>query len=388
MTAPDPVRIALDISKAASRDGLGSYTRGLVAAMAELYRDAEAPPAVSLLNLLGADSADEILGALQDASGELPPCFHADLERWPERTAAQQEAALSATGALLATSWSLPAAAPPSLFVVYDLTFLSHPHCHTLHNRLHCAEGLLRARLQPNCTLAPISEASAAELRRYFGESTQRTVVAPPGLGSAFRRREGAWDRVKGKYEIVGGDPSPEGFVLSVGSLEPRKNLGRLLEAHRLLPLEKRLAFPLLLVGGAGWRLQDLDLGLTEDDPQAVKRLGSVSEEDLVDLFSAATLFVYPSLAEGFGLPVLEAMACGAPVVASNVSSLPEVAGDAARLVDPQDARQIADTMEALLSDGAARDRLRRRGLGRVGRFAWHQTAKAVDLELRRLAGA
>ena len=374
------MRFALDVSKASSRDGLGSYVRGLLGAFARL----EPTPALRLFNLLGAVEADELAGHL----GELPADFALDLERWQEKTSAQQDAALRQTDALLATSWTVPAVAPPGLFIVYDLTFFTHPECHTLQNRLHCAEGVLRARLRGDA-FAAISQASARQLSEHLGLGEEHILIAEPAAAEAFKPpttpRSDVLQRVCERHGL--GDI--EGFVLSVGSLEPRKNLGRLLAAHERLPAAQRQAYPLLLVGGGGWRQADFEQRLTKGadaERASVRRLGAVSEADLVDLFGAATVFAYPSLAEGFGLPVLEAMTCGAPVITSNVSSLPEVAGSAALLVDPLDEAEIADALGELLENGMARQSLREKGFERAKRFSWTRTAERLLTRLHEIA--
>lgn len=168
----------------------------------------------------------------------------------------------------------------------------------------------------------------------------------------------------------------PERFLLHVGTLEPRKNLRRLVRAlHRLH--QRGCDISLVLVGARGWHLNGFEdeierLALGD----AVIFTGYVPTEDLPGLFSLATLFVYPSLYEGFGLPPLEAMACGAPVLASNRGSLPEICGDAAFLVDPEDEEVLADGLYALLSDREWRADLRNRGLARAQTFSWERAAR------------
>jgi len=165
-------------------------------------------------------------------------------------------------------------------------------------------------------------------------------------------------------------------YILYVGSLEKRKNLPRLLEAYAYLR-ETLPGWKLVIVGGRKWK----------SDPiyKAVQRLGLephviftgfVAEEDLPALYNGADLFVFPSLYEGFGLPVLEAMACGTPVVTSNTSSLPEVAGEAALLVAPTDVKAIAAAMQRVLSEPDLAAELRRRGLERASQFSWERTAR------------
>jgi glycosyltransferase involved in cell wall biosynthesis len=175
--------------------------------------------------------------------------------------------------------------------------------------------------------------------------------------------------------------------VLSLSAKRPHKNLLALIGAFALIPAERR---PLLVLPGyptaheAELRERALTLGLLDD----LRFLGWLSAEELEGLWSLATAFVYPSLYEGFGLPVLEAMARGVPVACSNASSLPEVAGDAALMFDPRDETAIATAVEQLLSDRAAAERLRARGLERAREFTWERTARmTLDSYARALQG-
>ncbi|HXF69541.1 MAG TPA: glycosyltransferase family 1 protein [Thermoflexus sp.] len=163
-------------------------------------------------------------------------------------------------------------------------------------------------------------------------------------------------------------------LILHVGHCQPRKNLERLLMALALLA-DRKVNFLFIQVGGVFSQdqqrlLESLGLG------EKVRQITQVSEEELVGLYNAADVFVLPSLYEGFGFPVLEAMACGTPVVASNVASLPEVVGDAGLLVDPRDPQAIADAVASILSDPALARELRRRGLERARMFQWENTAR------------
>jgi glycosyltransferase involved in cell wall biosynthesis len=175
-------------------------------------------------------------------------------------------------------------------------------------------------------------------------------------------------------------------FILSVGARQARKNVPRLLEAFTALRA-RGSRHRLALAGPTLWSDPTLSAALARHGlGDAVVALGYVDEQDLPALYSAADLFVLPSLLEGFGLPVLEAMACGTPVVCSNTSSLPEVAGDAALLVDPLDIGEIADAMARVLADAALAAELRRRGLERAARFSWQRTARATVAVYRDVA--
>lgn len=167
----------------------------------------------------------------------------------------------------------------------------------------------------------------------------------------------------------------PPVFVLALASLEPRKNFRRLLRAWHVLEQEASTDVPLVIAGGRPKHLKD---GIGETEVQNVRYLGYVNDDILPSLYSAATVFVYPSVFEGFGLPVLEAMACGTPVLTSDAASLPEVAGEAAELIDPYSTEAIADGIHKLINDAERRAVLRERGLKRAQTFTWKRTAAQV----------
>jgi len=167
----------------------------------------------------------------------------------------------------------------------------------------------------------------------------------------------------------------PERFILFVGSIEPRKNLISLLKAYLLLPEYIKRDFTLLLVGFKGWKNADI-LDLLNNLKGNVEYLGSVDTDELACLYRKASCFVYPSLYEGFGLPPLEAMACGCPVIVSNAASLPEVCDDAAYYVDQYNVESIADGIHKVLTDETLRQDMIRKGLERAKLFSWEKSAK------------
>jgi glycosyltransferase involved in cell wall biosynthesis len=175
----------------------------------------------------------------------------------------------------------------------------------------------------------------------------------------------------------------PERFVLCVGSIEPRKNLARLLQAWRLLQHELP-GFELVLAGSTGSIFENAGV---EVPPSGVRLIGYVKDELLPALYSASELFVYPSLYEGFGLPVIEAMASGVPVVTSTITSLPEIAGRAAELVDPFDIESIAQGIRNVVNNTNIQDRFINPGLERASQFTWDQTARATWQTLMEAAG-
>ena len=167
----------------------------------------------------------------------------------------------------------------------------------------------------------------------------------------------------------------PEKFILSVGSIEPRKNLIGLLQAYELLPLALKDSYKLVLVGFKGWQNQEI-MEIMEKNKHNIIYLGFISDEELARVYNRATAFVFPSFYEGFGLPLIEAFACGTPVISSNRSSLPEVGSDAVLYCDPDDITDIANKIQQLLEDEALQQRLRQKGLQRAKLFSWEKSAK------------
>jgi glycosyltransferase involved in cell wall biosynthesis len=226
-----------------------------------------------------------------------------------------------------------------------------------------------RAGLIERATLAPalrraaaavcISQATADAVADRYPWAAPKLTASPLGASPALRPEPA--------------DDLPERFVLAVGTLEPRKNLPRLVEAYQALPEQLRERHPLLVAGRVGW-----EAGETLEALEAVgaQILGRVSDARLAALYAHCTVFAYPSLAEGFGLPVLEAMQAGAAVLTSNVSSLPEVGGDAVAYADPTDTASIRAALEALLTDDARRADLGARARERAASFSWASHAE------------
>lgn len=211
-----------------------------------------------------------------------------------------------------------------------------------------------------------VSEFSRQRLIEWCRLDPQRVTAVPNGVDSRFRPV--AFSPQAPRPPIAG---LPSSYVLCLGSLEPRKNLRRLLDAWRRAP-ELHSDLTLVLTGGNAGMFREAGL---DPLPPSVLLTGRVADEHLPALYAGATMFVYPSLYEGFGLTVLEAMASGTPVICSNTTSLPEVAGDAACLIDPTDVDSLAAAMVRLANDAAERSELRERGLARAERFSWDAAA-------------
>jgi len=253
----------------------------------------------------------------------------------------------------------------PLVVTVLDLVFLLFPEYLNRKTRWMARMGLHRARRQASAFIS-ISQHTADDLMRLTGLPNQKIHVIPLAAEAYFRPVPDA--QIRERYKL----DAP--FVLYVGTLEPRKNLITLVRAFAALDYP---GLKLVLAGKKGWMCQDLftaveKLGLTE----RVVFTGFVPDADLPALFSAAQVFAYPSLYEGFGLPVLEAMQCGTPVITTNVSSLPEMAGDAALLVAPDDVRGLTNALRRVLMEPGLREELRGRGLERSRCFSWRKTAE------------
>jgi glycosyltransferase involved in cell wall biosynthesis len=210
-----------------------------------------------------------------------------------------------------------------------------------------------------------VSEFSKSELVSYNVCSPEKISVIHNGIGAPASCNQ------KRKFPLGG-----ERYVLSVSSRDSRKNISRLLTAWQNIPAESKRGTKLVLVGGGDRIYASERLG---DVPGDVALLGYVDEEDLPRLYSSATIFVYPSVYEGFGFPPLEAMAYGTPTLVSRAASLPEICGDASLYCDPLDVKSIAETLIQLLSDSSLQDQLRRKGLERVKLFTWQKAATQLS---------
>jgi glycosyltransferase involved in cell wall biosynthesis len=255
----------------------------------------------------------------------------------------------------------------PSLVTVHDVLPLSQPDVYSRlildRYRLLTRTAVRSARL-----VLTGSRHSAGEISALLRVSPERIRVTPYGVEEHFRPVPVEPEWLERRFGI--GGP----YVLCVATLEPRKNLTGAIRAFERIAGE----FPehrLALIGGTGWKSREFER-LAASTKAPVLRLGYVSDEELVRLYSAADCFLFPSLSEGFGFPVLEAMACGAPVVSSDRTSLPEVVGDAGLLVDPVDEEAVAGALTAVLGSEERRAELARKGRAHAGAFTWRRCAK------------
>jgi len=254
------------------------------------------------------------------------------------------------------SDWAEPSSRCPRVTTIHDLVFKKYPDTVDpliLATQTKRLEKIVRAGTH----IITDSESTKNDLMEIYHLSTTQIDVVYPGISPNYSPQSKAEiDRVKTKYKL------PDQFILSVGTQEPRKNLARLVEvAHSL-------AIPLVLTGKYGW-------GDHQTDTPGVLALGYIEDLDLPAIYSASSVFAYPSLYEGFGFPVLEAMACGTPVVTSNLSSLPEVAGEAGVLVDPLSLGSIKSGITQALDN---REKLITLGLSQASKFSWDHTAKQV----------
>ena len=257
-----------------------------------------------------------------------------------------------------------------SLATVHDLGYLHFPKAHPWRQRLYL-DLSTRWNARTAAHLLADSEATKADLVAHYGTPSDKITVAYPGRDETLTpvRDPAAIEAVKARYGIVGD------YFLYLGTLQPRKNLARLITAFAALSPETIL----VLAGKRGWLYEDLFAQVRHLSLAGrVLFPGYVPDEDKAALLSGALAFVFPSLYEGFGLPVLEAQACGCPVITSTTSSPPEVAGDAALLVNPSDTEAIAGAMQRIAADSALRKTLIERGFVNVRRFSWAACAQSV----------
>jgi glycosyltransferase involved in cell wall biosynthesis len=333
---------------------------------------------------------------LHDPAFAAPPGLAVARSKWntrsPWRRILWEQTALAAISRKLNLIHGLAYAAPiasscPTVVTVHDLSFLRYPSAFRTANRSYLSL-ITPASTRRAARVIVASESTRQDVINLIGVPAERVIVIPDGVTPEFSAADPG--EVADFRQRVG---LPGRYILFLGTLEPRKNLVRLVEAYALLRSRAQAGSgliipPLVIAGAKGWFYQEIfarvtDLGMGDQ----VIFPGFAPAEELPWWYRGAELFVYPSLFEGFGLPVLEAMACGTPTITSRASSLPEVAGDGAILVNPEEVGELADAMHRVLTTPSLAGQLRAAGLRQAACFPWERTAAATREVYRSVLG-
>jgi glycosyltransferase involved in cell wall biosynthesis len=261
------------------------------------------------------------------------------------------------------------------VLTVYDLTFMLVPQTHPFSRQKFLPDFVKRSVRDADAIIA-ISESTKRDILSAFSVSEHKITVTHLGVDhSTFNPHSPleAIESVKRKFSIT------KDYIFYLGTIEPRKNVDLLLEAFQLVKESTNTDFQLVLSGKVGWKVESLMKVIRAlVNSGDVIHTGYISEQEAACLYNGASVFVYPSQYEGFGIPAVEAMACGCPVIASNSSSLPEVVGDAGVLVEPNNVEALSEAIFKILHDGDLRRVLKEKGVERAAQFTWERTAKAT----------
>jgi glycosyltransferase involved in cell wall biosynthesis len=388
------LRIGIDYTSAVRQQaGIGRYTRELVTALLRLDRFHN----YTVFAATGGLDRDRWRGEINRLHGigdrqltvrHLPLSDDWLARIWHRlRLPLPVELATGRLDLLYSPDFTLPPTWPGTrtLLTIHDLSFVRHPDAFVPALRRYLERVVPRSVERADVVLAD-SAHTRADLVSLFGISPDRVEVIFPGVDARFQPTPSSAAPPVGGAEHPGSEGTERlrkrygigerPYVLSVGTLQPRKNYVRLIHAFAKSKASQRRNMQLLIAGGRGWLFQDIVEEAEKYD--GVRLLDFVDDEDLPAFYRGATLFAFPSLYEGFGLPVLEAMACGVPVVCSGTSSLPEVAGEAALLVDPFDVNELSKALDRVMEDDEQRQRMIERGLTRAARFTWERSARQL----------
>jgi len=371
------MHIAIDYTPAVhQRAGIGRYTRGLVQALTRL--DSENRYTLMVLGRTGAQFIPSTLPA------NFKLRFIPISDRWATvlwyrlNLPIPVELFSGQTDLFHGPSFTLPPSFTPSLLTVHDLSFLRYPQGAHPGLLAWLIKAVPRSLRRAHHVLAD-SESTRTDLIDLMHIAADRITVIGAGVEKRFQpvTEPETLARVQARYRL------PDRFILSVSTLEPRKNLTGLIAAFNQMASPSALSsmadLHLVLAGGKGWLYDDI-FAAAETSPlrERIHFAGYVVDDDLPALYSLATLFAFPSHYEGFGIPVLESMACGTPVICANNSSLPEIAGDAALLIEATDTEALADAMHQLVIDTSLREGLIQRGYEQARKFEWEEAARRL----------
>jgi len=296
--------------------------------------------------------------------------------RWPSYLWQQTRSIQRAQADWYVATFLLPPMVPcRAAVLIHDLSFRAHPDYFPRSIALYM-RVLVGAALRRADVVVALSEFTRREIQRFYPWALPKTVVVYPGIDRAFRSTEdGSDDTTRHIYGVQ------QPYLLAVGNIHPRKNLARLLTAYEQLH-SRRADLPVMVWAGVErWGSDELRM---RAQAGGVQLIGRVEAAHLPALYRGAQALIYPSLYEGFGLPPVEAMACGTPAITSNTTSLPEAVADAALTFDPVSVDQLASAIERVVSDAALRTELRERGLRQAARFNWRTTAVRLMQALRQ----
>jgi glycosyltransferase involved in cell wall biosynthesis len=372
------MRIGIDYTSAVQQKaGIGRYTRGLVEGLARFDQD-------NRYKLFSAGKDQQFRFWPRNFSlKELPLTERQLTALWQRmRLPLPVELVTGLVDVYHSPDFVLPPVlAARTVLTVHDLSFMRHPECSSEALLDYLMEAVPRSVEQADLIVAD-SKSTRDDLVELLEVPEEKILVLYPGLESHFApvRNEHLLRRLLDRYDVR------YPYILAVGTLQPRKNFVRLIEAYNILVRRYQIPHKLVIVGSKGWLYDEIEetIHALRLDGR-VNLTGFVKDQDLPYLYSAAEVFAFPSLYEGFGIPVLEAMGCGTPVVTSSVSSMPEVAGDAALLVSPHDVEALASALWRLLDDVYLQNELCLRGFERVRQFTWRETAKRLVRAYRRL---
>lgn len=260
-----------------------------------------------------------------------------------------------------------------SLVIIYDLGHIRAPETQVRRHQWYLSRIVPKA-IKKSSHVITISESVKEDIIRYYGTDPEKITTIVPALDhDIYKQTDNSHiSSVKKKYNIQGE------YILYLGTVEPRKNIARIIRGYQNLAPETKSKYKLVIAGGKGWRDEEITNLVKEVSPNELQMTGYVDDVDKPALYAGAACFVYPSLYEGWGMQILEAMACGTPVITSNNSSMPEVAGGAAVLVNAEKTGEITSAMKKVLSNKAFSSSLRAKGYTRSAEFSWSKSARIL----------